>query len=132
MHLRAFIVAAALIVFPPPLLAQEVRVDVVELSNGRPVVGANVSLVDDHGMTIPGNFSDQNGRTVLRAPRSGAYTLRADKIGYDTWTSVILHVTGTPIRVRAGMSPSRTPTTVVAAKETACRLLTPPGTPAGD
>ncbi|HUR00726.1 MAG TPA: hypothetical protein VM166_14845, partial [Gemmatimonadaceae bacterium] len=48
--------------------AQEVRVEVVELSNGRPVVGANVSLLADSMIGIGGGFSDQTGHTVLRAP----------------------------------------------------------------
>jgi hypothetical protein len=132
MHLRPYLVAAAFIVAGSRLAAQEVLIEVVELSNGKPIVGANVSLVDDHGMSLFGNFSDLGGHTVLRAPSSGLYQVRSDKLGYDTWMSVQLHVTGTPIHVRVGMSPSRNPPTVIARSETACQLLTPPGTPAGD
>jgi len=58
--------------------------------------------------------------------------VRADKVGYESWSSVILYVTGAPIHVRIGMAPLRNPSTVVARTETACQLLTPPGTPAGD
>jgi hypothetical protein len=132
MHLRPFLVAAAFIVVGSRLAAQEVLVEVVELSNGKPIVGANVSLVDDHGMSVLGNFSDQGGHTALRAPTTGLYIVRSDKVGYDTWTSVLLHVTGTPIHLRVGMAPSRNPPTVIARSETACQLLTPPGTTAGD
>jgi hypothetical protein len=132
MHLRPYLVAAAFIVAGTRLAAQEVLIEVVELSNGKPVVGANVSLVDDHGMSLFGNFSDQGGHTVLRAPSSGLYVVRSDKVGYDTWNSVPLHVTGTPIHVRVGMAPSRNPPTVIARSETACQVLTPPGTAAGD
>ena len=132
MHLRPILVAAAFFVVGIPLAAQEVLIEVVELSDGKPIVGANVSLVDDHGMSLFGNFSDQGGHSVLRAPGAGRYTVRADKVGYESWTSVLLYVTGTPIHVRIGMAPLRNPSTVIARSETACQLLTPPGTPAGD
>ena len=132
MHLRPFVVAAAFFVVGIPLAAQEVLIEVVELSDGKPIVGANVSLVDDHGMGLFGNFSDQGGHSVLRAPGAGRYVVRADKVGYESWSSVILYVTGTPIHVRIGMAPLRNPSTVIARSETACQVLTPPGTPAGD
>ena len=132
MHLRPFLVAAAFLVVGTRLAAQEVLIEVVEASNGKPIVGANVSLVDDHGMGLFGNFSDQGGHSVLRAPGAGRYVVRADKVGYESWSSVILYVTGTPIHVRIGMAPLRNPSTVIARSETACQLLTPPGTPAGD
>jgi protocatechuate 3,4-dioxygenase beta subunit len=131
MHLRPFLVAAAFFVVGTRLAAQEVLIEVVELSNGKPIVGANVSLVDDHGLSLFGNFSDQGGHSVLRAPSAGRYVVRADKVGYDSWSSVILYVTGA-IHVRIGMTPVRNPSTVIARSETACQLLTPPGTPAGD
>jgi len=133
MHLRTLLVsAAAVFIAGTPVAAQEVLVEVVELSNGKPIVGANVSLVDERGMGLFGNFSDQGGHSSLRAPSAGRYVVRADKVGYDSWSSVILYVAGTPIHVRVGMSPQRNPSTVIARSETACQLLTPPGTPAGD
>src|SRR4030088_2073181 len=132
MHLRPFLVAAALFVVGIPLTAQEVLIEVVELSNGKPIVGANVSLVDQNGRSLFGNFSDQGGHTALRAPSAGRYVVRSDKVGYETWSSVELQGVGEAIRVRAGMSPLRNPTTVIARTETACQALTPPGTPAGD
>ncbi|MDQ6688919.1 MAG: hypothetical protein M3Z18_00205 [Gemmatimonadota bacterium] len=132
MHLRPFLVAAAFIVVGTRLAAQEVLVEVVELADGKPIVGANVSLTDDRGANLLGNFSDQGGHAVLRPPSSGAYVVHSDKVGYESWASVVLHVGGTPIRVRVGMSPLRNPPTIIARSETACQLLTPPGTPAGD
>src|ERR1700675_115928 len=132
MHLRPFVIAAAFFFVGTRLAAQEVQIEVVELSNGKPIVGANVSLVDDHGMSLFGNFSDQGGHSVLRAPSAGRYVVRADKVGYDSWSSVILYVTSAAIHVRIGMSPLRNPSTLIARSETACQLLTPPGTPAGD
>ena len=132
MHTRPFLVAAAVFVAGTRLAAQEVLIEVVELSNGKPIVGANVSLVDQNGRSLFGNFSDQGGHTVLRAPSAGRFVVRSDKVGYETWSSVELQVAGAVIRVRAGMSPLRNPATVIARTETACQVLTPPGTPAGD
>lgn len=132
MQLRAIAFIAAAISFGARLSAQDVIVEVVELSNGKPIVGASVSLLDDHGKGLLGNFSDQGGHTVLPAPGSGTYVVRADKVGYETWSSVVLHITGQPIHVRVGMEPLRNPATVVARSESMCQLLTGPGTPAGD
>src|SRR4030081_3324157 len=132
MPLRPLFVAAAVFVVATPLAAQEVLVEVVELSNGKPIVGANVSLVDQNGRSLFGNFSDQGGHTVLRAPSGGRYVVRSDKVGSESWSSVELQLAGAVIRVRAGMSPLRNPSTVIARSETVCQLLTPPGTPAGD
>src|ERR1700716_3377908 len=120
MHLRPFVVAVAFVVAGIRLPAQEVLVEVVELSNGKPIVGANVSL------------ADQGAHTAWRAPSGGRYVVRSDKVGYESWSSVELQVTGAVIRVRAGMSPLRNPPTVIARSDTACQLLTPAGTPAGD
>src|ERR1700737_1915112 len=132
MHLRPILVAAAFFVIGIPLAAQEVLIEVVELSDGKPIVGANISLVDDHGMSLFSKFRDQGGHSVLRAAGPGRYTVRADKVGYESWSSVLLYVTGTPIHMRIGMAPLRNPSTVIARSETACQVLTPPGTPAGD
>ena len=132
MYLRPIILAAALIVAGTRLTAQEVLIEVVESSNGKPIVGANLSLVDEHGLNLSDSFSDQGGHTVLRAPTIGTYVVRADKAGYDTWSSVVLHVTAKPINLRVGMAPSRNPPQVVMRSETACVLAAPPGTPAGD
>lgn len=113
--------------------AQDVRVEVVEAATGRPVVGANVALLDSTGaIPLGGGFSDQSGRADLRAPVRGPYRLRADKVGFDTWTSVQLMLGDQPVIVRAGMAPTRTPPPVVLRSESACQQLTGLGTPAGD
>ncbi|HEX2693767.1 MAG TPA: carboxypeptidase regulatory-like domain-containing protein [Gemmatimonadaceae bacterium] len=132
MRLRSIILAIAVTAMASTLSAQEVLVEVVELSTGKPIVGASVSLLDDHGNNLLGNFSDQGGHTVLPASRAGTYVVRADKVGYDTWNSVVLHVGGEPIHVRVGMALSRNPSTVVARSESSCQLLTGPGTASGD
>lgn len=132
MHLRPILVAAASLLIGSRLAAQEVLIEVVELTNGKPIVGANVSLVDEHGMSLAGNFSDQGGHTILRAPNPGLYTVRADRVGYDSWSSVQLHVVATQIRVRVGLAVTRSPQLVIPKSEAACQSLSPAGSAAGD
>ena len=133
MHLRSILIVAAVAMTAPRAGAQDVRVEVVEAATGRPIVGANVALFDSSGMfPLGGGFSDQSGRTDLRAPARGPYRVRADKVGFDTWTSVQLHLGDRPVIVRAGMAPTRAPAPVVMRSESACQQMTGPGTPAGD
>jgi hypothetical protein len=110
--------------------AQDVRVEVVEAANGKPIVGANVSVFDSTGVLLGGGFSDQAGRIDLPAPLRNPFRVQADKVSYDTWLSVVLRPSGKPIRLRVGMMPTRLPG-VVARTETACQQLSGPGTPAG-
>lgn len=133
MQLRSIALTAAILSAGGRAGAQDVRVEVVEASTGKPIVGANVSLLDSAAaISLGGGFSDQRGRTDLRAPARGPYRVRADKVGYDTWTSVQLQLGDRPVLVRVGMAPTRTPAPIMPRSETACQQLTGPGTPAGD
>ena len=133
MQLRSIPIAVAIIVAGVRAGAQDVRVEIFEAATGKPIVGANVSLYDSAG-TVPfgGTFSDQGGRAELRAPGRGSYRVKADKVGFDTWTSVQLMLGERVVLVRAGMAPMRTPAAVVMRSETACQQLTGPGTAVGD
>jgi hypothetical protein len=131
MQMRAITIAVAIVLIGSRAVAQDVRIEVVEASNGRPIVGANVSVVDSSGLAIGGGFSDQGGYITLPVPMRGPFRVRADKVSYDTWISVVLRPASKPIHVRVGMMPTRTPS-VVARTETACQQLSGPGTPAGD
>jgi hypothetical protein len=133
MQLRSIILTATILAAGGRAGGQEVRVEVVEAATGKPIVGANVALLDSAAIVpLGGGFSDQRGRTDLRAPARGPYRVRADKVGYDTWTSVQLHLGDRPVIVRAGMAPTRTPAPIMSRSETGCQQLTGPGTPAGD
>jgi hypothetical protein len=133
MQLRSIALAATILAAGARAGAQDVRVEVVEAATGNPIVGANVALLDSAAVTpLGGGFSDQKGRTDLRAPARGPYRVRADKVGYDTWTSVQLHLGDKPVYVRVGMAPTRIPAPIMPRSETACQELTGPGTPAGD
>ncbi len=131
MHMRPIILAAAIALIGGRAAAQEVRIEVVEASDGKPIVGANVSVIDSTGLAIGGGFSDQGGYINLPVPMRGPFRVRSDKVSYDTWISVVLRQAGKPIHVRIGMAPTRTPSAVVRT-EAACQQLSGPGTPAGD
>jgi hypothetical protein len=131
MQLRPIILAASFAVIGSHAAAQDVRINVVEASNGKPIVGANVSVVDSTGVLLGAGFSDQNGHIDLPVPPRGSFRVRADKVSYDTWLSVVLRPAGKPIRLRIGMAPTRIPT-VVSQTASACQQLSGPGTPAGD
>ena len=62
--------------------AQTVMVQTVEAGSGQPVVGSIVRLVDSAGRVVVQALTDGSGRTVLRAPHRGSFTLRADRIGH--------------------------------------------------
>ena len=131
MHMRPIILAAAIALVGTRAAAQEVRIEVVEAVDGKPIVGANVSVIDSSGLAIGGGFSDQGGYINLPVPIRGPFRVRADKVSFDTWISVVLRPAGKPIHVRVGMAPTRTPSAVVRT-ETACQQLSGAGTPAGD
>jgi hypothetical protein len=131
MQLRPIILAVATALIGGSATAQDVRIEVVEATTGKPVVGANVMVVDSAGMTTGGGFSDQTGRITLPAPTRVAFRVRADKVSYETWVSVILRPSRKPILVRIGMTPTRLPGAITRT-ETACQQLSAPGTPSGD
>jgi hypothetical protein len=131
MQLRPIILAASIAVIGSHAAAQDVRINVVEASNGKPIVGANVTVVDSTGALIGAGFSDQAGHIELPVPPRAPFRVRADKMTYDMWISVVLRPSGKPIRLRIGMAPTRIPTGI-AQTETACQQLGGPGTPAGD
>jgi hypothetical protein len=131
MQLRDIVIAAAIGLAGARAAAQEVRIEVVEASNGKAIVGANVAVLDSAGMLLGGGFSDQGGHVDLPTPPRAPFRVRADKVSFDTWVSVVLRPAGKPIHVRIGMFPTRIPS-VVGRTETACQQLSGPGTRAGD
>ena len=131
MQLRPIILAASIAVIGSHAAAQDVRINVVEASNGKPIVGANVTVVDSTGALLGAGFSDKGGFIDLPVPARAPFRVRADKVSYDTWISVVLRPSGKPIRLRVGMAPARIPG-IAGQSETACQQLSGPGTPAGD
>lgn len=85
-------VAAACAATAPPATAQVVRGRVLEEGSGTPLAGAMIVLTDAAGDQAGRILTDDLGRFTLRAPRDGAYTLRADRIGYASVTSAPLEL----------------------------------------
>lgn len=133
MLLRTFVLSAASLAVAFAGGAQDVRVEVVKHADGRPIPGTLVTLLHERDSTQLGRFSDPNGRTTFNAPRRGGYRIRVEKVGYDTWTSVMLVPSSSPTRVRAGMKPRSLRLPPVTGKgETHCSNLAEQATVAGD
>lgn len=69
------------------LSAQEVRGTAIEAGTARPIVGAFVSLLDGGGNATGSTLTGPDGAFVLEALQPGRFTLRVERIGYETWTS---------------------------------------------
>lgn len=76
-----------LFVRPVPLSAQVVRGQIVDGATQAPIPGAFIVLVDSTGAERGGVLSGSAGAFVLKAPRAGHYTLRAERIGYRNTVS---------------------------------------------
>jgi hypothetical protein len=87
MHRLAAALACLAILLARPAAAQGVRGDLLERGSGRPIPAALVVLLDERGARVAGALTDAGGRFELRAPRAGAYTLRADRVGYRSTLS---------------------------------------------
>jgi hypothetical protein len=81
---RALLFAAALL--PGALHAQRVNVTLVT-SEGGPMQGALVTLVDSAGVRRAGGFSDGAGRVSIQAPGPGRFSIRAELVGRATVSS---------------------------------------------
>lgn len=106
MHKR-WLILGILLTVARSSASQDVRTEVVEHSTGRPISGAVVSVIDEHGASVDSRFTDQSGRLTLQAPANAKYRVRADKVGYETWTSVVLQPSRKQTIVRIGMFPTR-------------------------
>jgi hypothetical protein len=67
--------------------AQTIRGELVEETLGAPIEGAFVVLVDRDGEQVVAMLTNAVGRFVLEAPAPGRYRLKAERIGYESYTS---------------------------------------------
>lgn len=88
--LIAALVSGGLAPTPDRSLAQTVRGRVLETDSRRPVVLANVGLVDTTGAAVDASVTDEEGRFLLEAPGPGAYYLSVSRIGYRDLTDGVL------------------------------------------
>lgn len=72
---------------PCNLAAQTVQGQLLDRDTQAPVEGALVLLLGTQGEEEDGYLTNAAGRFLLRAPRPGTYTVRADRIGYESVTS---------------------------------------------
>jgi hypothetical protein len=67
--------------------AQTIRGELVEETLNAPIEGAFVVLVDADGEQVVAMLTNAVGRFVLEAPSPGRYRLKAERIGYQSYTS---------------------------------------------
>lgn len=84
---RTLAAVLLLVLASVPLAAQSIRGVLVEEGTGRPIAAVVVVLLDGAQKTVHGTMTDGEGSFVLRAPAPGVYTLRADRIGYESTTT---------------------------------------------
>ena len=82
-------------------------------SDGSPVAGAIVALVDSTGRAVVARLANDSGAFILTAPFAGTYTLRVERVGFrvttsprflvtqDAPTEVPMTVTGEAVGLRA-------------------------------
>lgn len=132
-RIRLLTLAAASLALAASAGSQEVRVEVVKHADGEPIPGALVALMPERESPPVGRFTPRDGRVTLATPRRGGYRVRVEKVGYDTWTSVVLVPSARPTRVRAGMKPRslRLPP-LTGSTETRCSSLGEQASAVGD
>jgi hypothetical protein len=64
--------------------AQTIRGTVSDSATSLPLGARRVSLIDGRQAVVTRAVSDSAGRFLLQAPRPGTYTLRLERIEYDT------------------------------------------------
>ena len=84
-----------------PAAAQSVQGQLVDGEIGAPVEGALAMLLDPAGRRVAGALTNSYGRFVLRVGRVGVYTVRVERLGYETRTSDPIHLhAGQTFRIR--------------------------------
>lgn len=83
---------AAIHLFAAGAAAQELRVRVTERGTGSTVSGALVTLRRPAGTVADEALSGPGGGASVRAPAPGTYTVRVERIGYETWESDALRL----------------------------------------
>ncbi len=75
---------------PTPARAQSVLGRFVDAAKDAPIPGAVVTLKDSTGADVASTLTDEQGRFLLRAPSAGRYSLRAERIGFQSTTTALL------------------------------------------
>ena len=83
----ASVVLGFLLLPPQYASSQTVQGQLLDRETGAPVEGALVLLLSASGNEITGSLSNASGRFLLRGGAPGLYTVRAERIGYETTSS---------------------------------------------
>ena len=75
------------VMLPRTAAAQVVRGTVVDAHADTPIMIVNVSILDDGGEVLRTTTSDRNGNFMIGTEQSGAYRLRAERLGYESVTT---------------------------------------------
>jgi hypothetical protein len=103
-HHAVALASLAVLLHSVHLQAQSVRGTLVEEGSGIPIEGAFVVLLDASDSTVAGTLTDDLGVFLLQAPAAGLYAVRAERIGYDSFSSLPLSLTlGPPLQHRLEM-----------------------------
>ena len=76
----------------PPTSAQIIRGELREEGMGPPIEAAFLVLLDESGTDVAAALTNHAGRFVLHAPAAGRYTIRAERIGYESFSTRELSV----------------------------------------
>jgi hypothetical protein len=79
--------AGLLAAMAQPAASQTVQGQLLNREDRGPVDGAFILLLTVEGEQVGGYLTNQAGRFLLHAPGPGRYSLRAERIGYETVTS---------------------------------------------
>jgi hypothetical protein len=80
-----------------PIQAQTIRGQLLDRETGLGVEGALVLLLDQAGNEVGGVLTNEAGRFHIRAPNPGRYSLRAERIGYETVASEVIRLRSSPV-----------------------------------
>jgi hypothetical protein len=70
-----------------PISAQTIRGELLEESVGSPIDAAFLVLLDESGTDVAAALTNHAGRFILQAPGPGRYTIRAERIGYESFST---------------------------------------------
>ncbi len=82
-----FVVIVTFLGLPAPLPGQTIQGRLLETRTGVPIEGALVTLVTEDHRQADGYLTNSAGRFRLRASVGGRFTVRAERIGFETVTS---------------------------------------------
>ncbi len=117
------VVAFMVVMASQPLLAQDVRVLVVDRASGAPLVGAIVSLVLEDGSRHTGALTNEQGSATLHGTLGARIRVRAERIGYATDSAAARELTAEPQSVRIALVPQPLLLEKVAVRATrTCRM----------